>query len=499
MRYSETNKYLYVFKTILLGLLTTQVIGKVHVYLSNKALYNSMQMVQKAGYLAVPNEHVWGALQGFGSAIGGGLFFTLSVGTGLSVVALICVWAWDRLFGRRKAPLFIYLPRWLTSRGAVNINGFSGLATVYMSIIPLLVFLAAHHWLPPGQEQGARFNRIAYLGVPVFLLLVFLPLAKKSIFLDIRDTVLLSNPIGSKITGFYYDYTLYAAQAFKSLDQKTIRTGRLTLTENESHRPAIENIFLSHDYLLIDSDGPVDLSVIEQDGKLLFYNRDRVILTTTLQEFAAKPSSSLEQFSQKTDRLGLLRLVAFASMAIGAPLCLYIILHGVFFLLLALFMNPGRAYFSAVLLCMFAGIAIALPLYGIKPQTVNEDNLNAILDSRRWQERVAALRYISTKGLSNEQVAEDYQNWLASPHIAERYWYVRGLGINKNPAAGKALMTALNDPSTNVVCMAYYSLGRRGDGKLLAEIKSRMENADKWYEQFYAYRAIRALGWQQVK
>ena len=36
--------------------------------------------------------------------------------------------------------------------------------------------------------------------------------------------MLLSNPIGSKIAGFYYDYTLYAAQAFKSLDQKTMRT-----------------------------------------------------------------------------------------------------------------------------------------------------------------------------------------------------------------------------------------------------------------------------------
>jgi hypothetical protein len=49
MKYSETNKYLYVLKTILLGLLTTQAIGTVHVYLSNKALYSSMQMVPKAG------------------------------------------------------------------------------------------------------------------------------------------------------------------------------------------------------------------------------------------------------------------------------------------------------------------------------------------------------------------------------------------------------------------------------------------------------------------
>ena len=180
MKYSEINKYLFAFKTILAGLLITQFIGTIHVYLSNKALLKSMQLVQNAGYLAVPNEHVWGQLQGFSAAFWGGLFFTLSIGTGLSVVALICAWSWDRLFDRRKAALFIYPPLWLIGVGLVNANGFSAMATAYMIMIPLVVFPVALLWLPPRQEQGDRFNRIAYLGVPVLLLLLFLPLAKKS-------------------------------------------------------------------------------------------------------------------------------------------------------------------------------------------------------------------------------------------------------------------------------------------------------------------------------
>jgi hypothetical protein len=499
MKYSEINKYLFAFKTILAGLLITQFIGTIHVYLSNKALLKSMQLVQNAGYLAVPNEHVWGQLQGFSAAFWGGLFFTLSIGTGLSVVALICAWSWDRLFDRRKAALFIYLPLWLIGIGLVNANGFSAMATAYMIMIPLVVFPVALLWLPPRQEQGDRFNRIAYLGVPVLLLLLFLPLAKKSIFLDIRDTVLLSNPIGKKITGFYYDYTLYAAQAFKSLEQKTICTCRLTLAENESYRPAIENIFLANDYLVIDGDGPVDLNVIEQDDKLLFMSMDQIILTPTFREFAAKPSSAFEQFSQKTDRFGPLRIVAFASMAIGAPLCLYIILHGLFFLLSTVVMNQRRTDFSALLLCVFAGIAIALPLYGIKTQTVDTNNVNAILDSERWQERVAALRYLSDKGLSNDQIAEDYPNWLESSSIAERYWYVRALGANKNPAAYKALMTALDDPSTNVVCMAYYGLGLQKNKSAIDKIKKEINLTNQWYEQLYAYRALKTLGWKQTK
>ena len=68
------NRYLYVFMAVLVGLFVTQAIGTVQVYLSNISLHHSMQMVQKAGYLAVPNENVWPALQEFDSAFWGGLF-----------------------------------------------------------------------------------------------------------------------------------------------------------------------------------------------------------------------------------------------------------------------------------------------------------------------------------------------------------------------------------------------------------------------------------------
>jgi hypothetical protein len=497
MKYSEINRYLYVFKTVFVGLIATQAIGTFHVYLSNISLYQGMQMIQKAGYLAVPNENIWPTLQGFGAAFWGGLFFTLSLGTGLSVVALIACWVWDRLFRRNKAVLFIYLLLWIMGIGTVNANGFSTLATAYIAIIPPLVFLATLFLLPPGQAQGDRIHKMAYHCVPVVLILVFLPLAQKSIFLDIRDTVLLSNPIGIKINQFYYNYTLYAAQAFKSLEQKTLRTCRLVLTENESHRSAIEHIFITNDYLVIDGEGPADLSVVEQDGKLLFRYGNKIVFTPTLREFTAKPSTVLQQFSQKTDRFGQLRLAACASMTIGAPLCLYIIIHGLFFLVFSLFMVPKRAGFSALLLCTITGIAIAIPLYGIKTQTVNADNLNTVLESEHWQERMAALRYIERNNLPNDKIIAEAQSILAHPHVAERYWFARALGSSKSPEAGEVLLSALDDSNTNVVSMAFYSLGKRGDGEVVAEILTRMKTSNKWYEQWYAYRALRSIGWQQ--
>lgn len=497
MKTTGTGKYLYAFKAVSAGLVTGQLIGTVHVYLSNKELYHSMQMVQQAGYLAVPNEQVWASLQGFGAAFWGGLFFALSIGSGLSIVGLICAWTWDRLFGRRNAFLFLYLLLWLTGIGFVNANGFSPLSTAYLVVIPPLVFRAALYWMVPGQEQGDRIHTMIYLAVPVLLLLLFVPLAKKSIFLDIRDMILFNNPIGRKINDFYYDYTLYAAQAFKSLEQKTIRTCRLKLAENESHRPAIKNIFLSRDYLVLDGEGPVDLEVSEQGGSLVFKHRDEAILTITLREFSANSEAALEGFSRETDRFGPLRLVAFGSMAVGSPLCLYIMLHGIFFIILVKIMGQRRAGIAALLLCMAAGLGIALPLYGMKTQNFGADTVNAALVSSRWQERVAALRYLEQNGLPAEAIIAKAENSLKSPYIAERYWYVRAVGSGTSAEAVRVLLAALDDPNINVVCMAFYGLGRQKSRSALEEVKRRVEINNNWYQQWYGYRALRALGWHQ--
>jgi HEAT repeat protein len=92
-----------------------------------------------------------------------------------------------------------------------------------------------------------------------------------------------------------------------------------------------------------------------------------------------------------------------------------------------------------------------------------------------------------------------YQGMLASPHIPERYWLVRALGVSKQPEAYEDLLTFLDDPHPNVVCMAFYALGRRGDKRAVSEIIKRIETSDHWYNQWYAYKALRRLGWRQRK
>jgi HEAT repeat protein len=47
--------------------------------------------------------------------------------------------------------------------------------------------------------------------------------------------------------------------------------------------------------------------------------------------------------------------------------------------------------------------------------------------------------------------------------------------------------------------MAFYALGQRGDRRAVNEIIKRVETSDDWYNQWYAYNALRSLGWKQTR
>jgi HEAT repeat protein len=92
-----------------------------------------------------------------------------------------------------------------------------------------------------------------------------------------------------------------------------------------------------------------------------------------------------------------------------------------------------------------------------------------------------------------------YKGMLASPYIPERYWLVRALGFSRKSETYKDLLAFLNDPHPNVVSMAFYALGRRRDRRAVKEIITRVTISDDWYNQWYAYKALRTLGWKQKR
>jgi hypothetical protein len=495
------NKCSHAGRSLFLGLLAAQVLATLQVYLSNADLYDTLVAVRNAGYLTIPNPHITPTLKEFGPAIFGGLFFTLSVGAGLSIFSLTAAWIWDRLLLRNKYSLIVPLLLLVACIIEANRRGLCLLVTSYFVLIPIVTFASALRWMVPQASKGQSLREIVHI-IPVFVLvLLFSCLSQQNIdiFVDFRDSLLLTNPLGTKINDFYYKYTLYPAEVFKPLDQKLMKTCTVEDIKEKTILSHVETELRNHDYLDVGRDKAADLNIIEESGDVLvFKNEGKTILRTTLKDFLSDPASVLKDFSSKSDRDTFFRHFTFVALLIGLPLTLYVFFYTLLCRVLSLFLNAPAASVLAATFCFLTGTAIFFSLYSRTGEKTDVNYLSEALASESWQDRVGALKTINHKGLDIGNF-QAYQRIRSTPHIVERYWLVRALGISRKPETYKDLLAFLDDSQPNVVSMAYYSLGRRRNKGAIKEILQRIQKSEDWYNQWYAYQALKALGWKQTK
>ena len=489
--------HLYPFTVLLLGMILAQILATVHVYLSNRDLYDSLLAIKDAGYLTIPNSHVMGQLHKPGPAFFGGLFFTFSIGAGISFLSLTLAWIWNRLFYRKKLLLYLILILWLGGLTALNFHGFKFFVTLYFLLIPPVVFLTAVKSMSYLNQQNRRSNEIIHI-IPVIVLALLLVWQIDSrMFTDFRDIYLLSNPVGSKINKFYYKYTLYPAEVFKSLNQKMLKTVRIESKKITVIR-SLENIFLSYDYIPIKGNIDADLKVIPIGDDFIFKNHDSPILQISSKAFFADPHKAIMDFEQKSDRWALFRQITLFSLLTGFPLAVYLIVHGAISVLFGFFFNLRTASLIASALCFVLCLVLIFSFQLNRSRDISEENLADALNSGHWQNHVAAMKFIDKNGLEIKQF-QAYSKLLKSSHIAERYWFVRTLANSRKPETYRDLLSFLKDTHPNVVSMALYALGKRGNKEAIGRIMQVIETSDDWYHQWYAYKALRALGWRQTK
>jgi hypothetical protein len=492
------NRFPYPAKALLLGLLVAQVIASIQVYLSDLDLYRKLSAIKAAGYLIIPNQRTMPSLQNFTPAFYGGLFFTLSVGAGLTLLSFAAAWIWNRVFSRNRYILIFFSLFWLCSLVVLNNHGFSFGPTCYFLAIPPVVFLATIRWIVrPPVKRGWGHGMVHTIPI-VVLALLWTSQIDSRFFVDFRDIFLLSNPIGIRINDFYYDYTLYPAEVFKSLDQKLLKTCNLQELNHEAVLGRVEMQLLDHDYLPVTTDAAVDLKVVQDDGMMIFKHGGKALLQTTLADFLSEPTTQLKKFSAKSDRNGFFRQFTFFSLVIGLPLVLYMLLHALIRLLFSFFVSVRTSSLIASILCLIVGLSILIPFRHMRWTSMELQEAPRALASESWQERVAALKIIERKGMEISSF-QPYARLLMSPHVAERYWLARALAVSRRPETYRDLLAFLDDPQPNVVSMAFYGLGQRGDSRGVSEILKRIKTSDHWYNQWYAYKALRALGWKQRK
>lgn len=487
--------------SMIVGMIIAQVLFTSFVYSSNRHFYKNLIAMQEAEYqVLVPNERVMPTLLEWMPAFCGGLFFTLTVGAGLSFAGWLAVFLW-RAFPKGRPIIFA---AFLLSGGymlfRLNDHGLNLPVTFICAFIPAVAGLAAYQFykkFPPIAlwDYKVTFFHFMVIGI---IAIFWMPKANGDVFTTIRDHLLLTNSIGQKINDFYYRYTLYPAESFKTLDQKMLKTVNIAVQESDLEQ-RLENRLRAADYLPVDSN-PTDLMVTQEDNRLIFETGSRIVHKAAISDFLKAPSSHLDTVSKNSDRQHFFRKMTFISLIIISPLLCYILLHAVFTLFLFFIPSASVRSACAALVCLMVGGMSAQLVYQDMADDITPFGIKRYLNSDRWQDRVSALKYMSDEDNSKEIANIDLDNLFhltTSSWIAERYWLAKAAGNSPLLRAKHIALRLLEDDQPNVACMALYSLGKQGDTSVIPLIIDHIGTSTHWYVQWYAYKALKRLGWKQ--
>ena len=494
------KRRLYAPAVLFVGLLSAQIVATAHVYLSNLDLLQATEAVMRAGYLTVPNANTAEHLNRLGTAMAGGLFFTLSIGAGLSLVTLVAGWLWDRVFRRRRKASFFYLLVWAAGFILVNDNGFNPVASAYIVWVPLVTGVAAIQLLPTRTTLLSPAGVFWPVSAAIILALLWGLVLDQHMFTNVRDHLLLESRAGRAITGAYYDYTLYPAEAFKSLDQKQIRTCVLGSTLDPSSRDRLEQTLRTRDYLPIAAGNPADLTVdLDHNGAhFSLKNSYQRVTRVPGKDLFGNPDKVLAAYSQRQDRNRGFRSMTLGCLLLGLPLVLFTMLFCLLGALPNLFLTVGISDVIAAILCIVAGGILLVPVYQGHTAAIPPAGPAAGLAAPSGVTRIAALRHAFDH--QQDIAAEAKRQGLdKSVHIAERYWLARSLSVADGPQAHGMLLALADDPVPIVACQALWAMGQRKNRDVVPTIIDRVNTSPHWYIQMYGYRALRTLGWVQPR
>lgn len=499
---NANSPYLRYAFALFSGLILFQCFSSLAVFLTNGRLIHTMRIAMNEGFLVVPNEKIFPMLEKISSAFCGGLFFTLTVGALVCLLALGGAVIYLSYPGSKKnlGPGLVLLL--LAAITAINLNGFLFIETTSIILCPFLVFFTCLY-LFKNKRPEFSLKRMLLHVCPLIILagLLMLSTQKKDsmIFTDFRDSFLMTNPIGMTINDFYYTYTLSPAEVFKSLDQKLIKSCGLILDVNdETHRPQLEKLLESKDILILKNMDNPDLTLRSQNGQLMFYKESRKIMEVRVIDFIAGPTDLLKNFSKKTDDYAFYRKLTGIALITGLPLLMYLMMYSFFYAIFSLITRQSKASLSASLACFIIGLSCFFVLFIKNSEHVTQTNLREVLSSSTLSHRVAGLRYLSENTFDPVLYPSIFRS-MASPSPIERYWFARAAARSSDPGIFNQILSLIGDPQPNVACQAFYALGMLDNKEAIPEITKRIGDSTNWYVQWYAYKALKRLGWNQQR
>jgi hypothetical protein len=480
---------------LLIGLGLAQAIATLQVYASNHRLFNQMAAVAAAGFLPVPTPEVIPGLLSLGTALAGGLLFTLSVGAGLAFLSTAAAWWWAGRVPRSRSAAAVPVGIQAALLLLMNSRGFDPWVSLYFIIIPPAVFWVTRRSLARRERPPERWFVLWRLLPIALLALAWSTQYDRSLFIDLRDHLLMSNAAGRSVSSFYYRYTLYPAEVFKPLDQRLVRT--VAWPDADPPPAAVRQALIRNDYLPVAAAGDADLGLRMEAERMRFTRKGQSVLDTTTTRFLADPRRALVEISTQTDEWPFFRAFTFYGILLAFPMALYCLLFAGLRLITGIIAGDRRADVLCAAACLTIGLGILAFFHSSRPPPPRPEELSRALGSAAWQTRVAALRDIRDTQL-DVCAHPAYAAMLRSPHPQERYWLARALATSPSPAASADVVLLLDDPHINVRTQAVEALAQRRDRGAVREILKRLQTSQDWYFQLYAYRALRTLGWNQT-
>ena len=115
------------------------------------------------------------------------------------------------------------------------------------------------------------------------------------------------------------------------------------------------------------------------------------------------------------------------------------------------------------------------------------------LQSDNPERQARALRSLCVRGGD----VSAFPTLRESPSPAVRYWFARCLEKSPSAEAAALPLDLMEDSQVTVATTAMEVLARRKDRAAIPAILDKLTGSRHWYVQWYAYRALRRLGWCQ--
>jgi hypothetical protein len=483
------------------GGLIAQIIATFQVYYENLWIIEQIQIVKANGYIAVPNSLIIPYLKAIQTAFCGGLFFSTTIGLGITVLCYLLGRFWICQTKRNKYVLGCIFMQWIYALYQSNVKGWSSFSCYLIILAPVVFYLSV--LIPDKKTVNVKKIILFWLSPIIIMLTIIYGMDRTISFISIRDYLLLSNRLGNICNDFYYRYTLYPSEMIKPFSLKQQKTCCIIAQDLETDQPlikqriqAVQQKCIENDYLVISDHTKADLMLVINKHHLLFQVHGDIKIKASIQTFLRKSTSLFDKFSMLTDVNEFFRSCIFLSLLFASPLVVYIFfmktLSG-----LCQMINIQSELSDFLVISVACTILISVLI--TFPSTNKNDMVSNSWDQlfqkacsqNNWKQAVELLKIKKMK--KNCQLVSKYLKQTDHPVL--KYWMIRYLSKCHDPTLRSLFYKLLNDSQVNVVCQSLYALGRQRDRNSIQKILELIKSSNHWYIQMYAYRALKRAGW----